>query len=211
MKNIKHSIFYILFLLIVQESIAQEPQKPFNVYLKIAEQYTVKDTIGVKKLYSASVRIFLPDKSKATGRAILICPGGGYGMVALSHEGYPWAEYLADQGIAAIVLKYRLPRGNFKIPVSDAEETLKMIHDSTKVWSINPNDVGIMGFSAGGHLASTIATHTQPELRPKFQILIYPVITMDKSYTHMGSHDNFLSKDADNKLEELFSNEKTGQ
>ena len=83
-----------------------------------------------------------------------------------------------------------------------------MVRDSAGVWNLNPYDIGIMGSSAGGHLASTIATHTRPELRPDFQILFYPVITMDKSYTHMGSHDNLLGKDASGELETAFSNEK---
>ena len=94
------------------------------------------------------------------------------------------------------------------LPISDAEAAMKMARDSADVWNLNPYDIGIMGSSAGGHLASTIATHTRPELRPNFQILFYPVITMDKSYTHIGSHDNLLGKDASAELETEFSNEK---
>lgn len=107
-----------------------------------------------------------------------------------------------------IVLKYRMPKGDRTLPISDAEAAMKMVRDSADVWNLNPNDIGIMGSSAGGHLASTIATHAPEALRPNFQILFYPVITMDKSFTHMGSHDNLLGKDASADLEKEFSNEK---
>ena len=155
-----------------------------------------------------SLRVFLPAPELATGRAIVACPGGGYGGLAVNHEGYDWAPYFNKQGIALIVLKYRMPHGDRTLPISDAEAAMKMARDSADVWNLNPYDIGIMGSSAGGHLASTIATHARPELRPSFQILFYPVITMDKSYTHIGSHDNLLGKDASAELETEFSNEK---
>ena len=102
-----------------------------------------------------------------------------------------------------------MPKGGYKeVPFSDAEEALRVVRDSAVIWNINPNDVGIMGFSAGGHLASTIATHSAFDVRPNFQILFYPVITMDKKYTHMGSHNNLLGSDASAELEERYSNEK---
>ena len=144
----------------------------------------------------------------ATGRAVVACPGGGYSGLAVNHEGYDWAPYFNKQGIALIVLKYRMPKGDRTLPISDAEAAMKMVRDSADVWNLNPNDIGIMGSSAGGHLASTIATHAPEALRPNFQILFYPVITMDKSFTHMGSHDNLLGKDASADLEKEFSNEK---
>jgi acetyl esterase/lipase len=190
---------------------AQEQRPPFNIDLSTKQ---VDATIHTRPLianvnnYNPFIRVFLPSKEKATGRAVLICPGGGYSMVVSGHEGYSWAAYFNPLGIAVIVLKYRLPNGNYKIPITDAEDALKMIKDSVKVWNINPDDVGIMGFSAGGHLASTIATHILPPLKPKFQILFYPVITMDKTYTHIGSHDNLLGKDTTKKIEDLYSNEK---
>ena len=155
-----------------------------------------------------SLRVFLPDPELATGRAVVAFPGGGYVNLAVGHEGYDWAPYFNKQGIALIVVKYRMPNGDYTIPISDAEAAMKMARDSADVWNLNPNDIGVMGSSAGGHLASTIATHTQPELRPNFQILFYPVITMDKSYTHMGSHDFLLGKDASVELENKYSNEK---
>ena len=155
-----------------------------------------------------SMRVFLPSNELSTGRAIVICPGGGYSHLATSHEGYDWAPFFNNKGIAVIVLRYRMPDGNPSIPVADAEAALKTVRDSADTWHLNPNDIGIMGFSAGGHLASYIATNAEPSIRPSFQILFYPVITMDKAYTHMGSHDNLLGEDANAELEYLYSSEK---
>lgn len=184
------SLFLLLLLLIAgSKAIAQSTPQPFDI-----EQ--------------PSLRVFLPAPELATGRVVVACPGGGYSGLAVGHEGYDWAPYFNKQGIALIVLKYRMPKGDRTLPISDAEAAMKMVRDSADVWNLNPNDVGIMGSSAGGHLASTIATHAPKELRPDFQILFYPVITMDKSFTHIGSHDNLLGKDAATELEEKYSNEK---
>ena len=190
MKQKFSSRFVLLFLLLTGLQVsAQSTPKPFDI-----EQ--------------PSLRVFLPAPELATGRAVVACPGGGYSGLAVNHEGYDWAPYFNKQGIALIVLKYRMPKGDRTLPISDAEAAMKMVRDSADVWNLNPNDIGIMGSSAGGHLASTIATHAPEALRPNFQILFYPVITMDKSFTHMGSHDNLLGKDASADLEKEFSNEK---
>lgn len=155
------------------------------------------------------IRVFLPDSQVATGKAVLICPGGAYVHLAYHHEGYDWGPYFNKMGIAAIVLKYRMPkRGHKEVPYSDAEEAMRLIKQHASEWNINPDDVGIMGSSAGGHLASTVAVRSTEDLRPDFQILFYPVITMDKKYTHMGSHDNLLGSNASKELEEQYSNEK---
>ena len=190
MKQKFSSLFVLLVLLFTGLQVsAQSTPKPFDI-----EQ--------------PSLRVFLPAPELATGRAVVACPGGGYSGLAVNHEGYDWAPYFNKQGIALIVLKYRMPKGDRTLPISDAEAAMKMVRDSADVWNLNPNDIGIMGSSAGGHLASTIATHAPEALRPNFQILFYPVITMDKSFTHMGSHDNLLGKDASADLEKEFSNEK---
>ena len=187
----KFSFLFVLLVLLLTglQVSAQSTPKPFDI-----EQ--------------PSLRVFLPAPELATGRAVVACPGGGYSGLAVNHEGYDWALYFNKQGIALIVLKYRMPKGARTLPLSDAEAAMKMVRDSADVWNLNPNDIGIMGSSAGGHLASTIATHAPEALRPNFQILFYPVITMDKSFTHMGSHDNLLGKDASADLEKEFSNEK---
>ena len=190
MKQKFSSLFVLLVLLLTGLQVsAQSTPNPFDI-----EQ--------------PSLRVFLPAPELATGRAVVACPGGGYSGLAVNHEGYDWAPYFNKQGIALIVLKYRMPKGDRTLPISDAEAAMKMVRDSADVWNLNPNDIGIMGSSAGGHLASTIATHAPEALRPNFQILFYPVITMDKSFTHMGSHDNLLGKDASADLEKEFSNEK---
>ena len=190
MKQKFSSLFVLLVLLLTGLQVsAQSTPKPFDI-----EQ--------------PSLRVFLPAPELATGRAVVACPGGGYSGLACILEVYDLAPFFNKQGIALIVLKYRMPKGDRTLPISDAEAAMKMVRDSADVWNLNPNDIGIMGSSAGGHLASTIATHAPEALRPNFQILFYPVITMDKSFTHMGSHDNLLGKDASADLEKEFSNEK---
>lgn len=211
----KNLISMLLFLLFVAAGgTISAQQAPFDIDLW---PQGMPNTNGVdnapfdekKGNYKPSIRVFLPSAEVATGRVVVACPGGGYSGLAYNHEGYDWAPYFNKQGIALVVLKYRMPKGGHKeVPFSDAEEALKIVHDSASVWNLNPYDVGIMGSSAGGHLASTIATHLKGELRPDFQILFYPVITMDKSYTHMGSHNNLLGTDASEEMEKSYSNEK---
>lgn len=159
----------------------------------------------------AELTVYLPDAKKATGRAVVCCPGGGYSHLAMDHEGHQWATFFNNQGIALIVLKYRMPHGNPMVPVSDAEQAIKTVRRNAVEWHIDCTQVGIMGFSAGGHLASTIATHSTGEAAPNFQILFYPVITMDPNFTHKGSHDNLLGTDHSKKewrrLEADYSND----
>lgn len=154
-----------------------------------------------------TLKVFLPSADKATGRAVVICPGGGYHNLCMDYEGTDWAPFFNDMGIAAVVLKYRMPHGVTSVPGNDAEQAIRTVRANAKKWHVNPADVGIMGFSAGGHLASTVATHAKGDAKPDFQILFYPVITMVPAYTHMGSHDNLLGKDAKKKAEQLYSND----
>ena len=156
---------------------------------------------------SAKVMVFLPEKKKATGRAVVICPGGGYAGLSMAKEGTDWAEFFNNMGIAAIVLKYRLPHGKPEVPVSDAEEAMKLVRRNAAAWNINTRDVGIMGFSAGGHLASILAVHGEGAAKPDFQILFYPVITMMPEFTHQGSHDQLLGDNAKKKKEQQYSSD----
>lgn len=156
---------------------------------------------------TAKVYISLPKPNKATGRCIVICPGGGYSHLAMNHEGRDWATFFNNMGIATVVLKYRMPHGVSTIPLEDAEEAMRLVRRNAKQWNINPEQVGIMGSSAGGHLASTLATHSKGNAAANFQILFYPVITMDPNYTHRGSHDNLLGKEAKKKTERDYSND----
>mgnify|MGYP002622738256 CR=1 FL=1 len=149
---------------------------------------------------------YLPEQP--TGRAIVGCPGGGYSHLSMQNEGHDWAEYFNRQGIAYFVLTYRMPKGDRTIPMSDAQTAIRTVRDSAGVWGINPYDVGIMGFSAGGHLASTVSTHSSLIERPDFSILFYPVISMDERATHKGSVDGFLGKQkSDKQLVRDFSNQ----
>lgn len=139
---------------------------------------------GESKLFVA-----LPDNP--SGRAVVCCPGGGYSHLALAKEGTDWASFFNAKGIALITLKYRMPQGDLNIPLGDAYNAMRTVRDSAAVWNINPYDIGIMGSSAGGHLAATVSTHAPVDAAPNFSLLFYPVITMGNR-THEGSARNFL-------------------
>ncbi len=153
-----------------------------------------------------AITVYLP--GRPNGKAIIMCPGGGYGWEAMDHEGHAMAQWFNAQGIAYVVLKYRLPHGNHEIPLSDAEQAVRLVRNHASEWGVNPSKIGIMGASAGGHLASTLATHySGNETRSDFQVLFYPVITMDPSYTHGGSRENLLGKNPSKELQDKYSNE----
>jgi acetyl esterase/lipase len=195
--------------------------------LIINENYVEKPTIveGIptrfEKVTNPELYIFLPPKDKATGTAVLICPGGGYTALSFSKEGYVLASWLNENGIAGIVLKSRLPsdlimKDKSVGPLQDAQEALRIIRRNAFFWNIDPMKIGVMGFSAGGHLASTLSTHYAEKVydvkdttsaRPDFSILVYPVITMDESYTHSGSRRNLLGENPSPEAVERFSNE----
>ena len=154
---------------------------------------------------AAQLVVYLPENP--TGRAVVCCPGGGYAVLSNTHEGAAWHEYFNGKGIAFALVNYRIPHGDRTLPISDAEQAMRTLRDSAARWQLNPRDIGIMGSSAGGHLASTIATHTPYELRPDFQILVYPVITMGPG-THQGSLEGLLGEDRNNPdIVRLYSNE----
>lgn len=160
--------------------------------------------------YSQEARLYVyrPDSSQNTGTAVLICPGGGYSILAIQHEGCGYAEWLASQGITGAVLKYRMPNGHCSIPLSDAQEAMRILRKQAPAWHIDPGKIGVSGFSAGGHLASTLGTHFDPSCRPAFMILFYPVVTM-QDFTHEGSKIQLLgNKKEDPKTIENFSNER---
>lgn len=152
----------------------------------------------------------LPDKP--TGAAVIICPGGGYGSLAYDKEGADVAAWLASNGIAGLILKYRLPRGApgeaEPVPLQDARQAMRVAKSNAATWHIDAKRIGIMGFSAGGHLASTLATHATDADRPAFAVLIYPVITFSGPNAHGGSRDNLLGKNADAALIERYCNER---
>jgi len=142
------------------------------------------------------------------GMAVIMCPGGGYARLAMNHEGHDMAPWFNTQGITYVVLKYRMPNGHKEVPFSDVEQAIRLVRQHAAEWNINPAKVGIMGASAGGHLASTLATHTTGADRPAYQILLYPVITMDKTFTHAGSRKNLIGEDPSPELTSKYSNDK---
>lgn len=159
-----------------------------------------------KQNFKPSIRVFLPEKDKANGMAVVCLPGGGYSHLALDHEGYNWKEFYNGLGIALVVLKYRMPHGVTEVPISDAKEALRVVRKNASAWNIDPNKIGIMGSSAGGHLATTVATHSDKDTAPNFQVLFYPVVSMQADVTHKGSHDELLGKDATQATNDFYSN-----
>ncbi len=177
--------------------------------------------VGSEQRDKPSLTIYLPSADKANGTAVVVCPGGGYGALATGHEGEEPARWLNKQGIAAFVLRYRLgPRYRHPVPMQDAQRAVRMVRSRAKEWNLSPERIGIWGFSAGGHLASTVATHfddgkpdssdpiERVSCRPDFAILCYPVITMRPPVTHGGSRRNLLGDNPDEKLVENLCNEK---
>lgn len=155
----------------------------------------------------ATLELFIPEN--ATGRAVVCCPGGGYSHLSYENEGVNWASFFNKQGITLAVLKYRMPKGDKQKPLGDAYSAIRMLRDSAEVWNVNPYDIGIMGFSAGGHLASAVSTHAEVNARPNFTILFYPVISMNSSVTHKGSCVNFLGDGLDDEnMQKEWSSER---
>ncbi|MGQ8335012.1 alpha/beta hydrolase [Sunxiuqinia sp. A32] len=183
------------------------------------EEYTHDGITRVENITEAELFVYLPEKEKSTGAAVVICPGGGYWIEAIEHEGFDIAEYLKSIGVAGIVLKYRLPYGNHEIPVTDGLQAMRVVRSKAKEWNLDINKIGVAGSSAGGHLASTIGTHfdmgnpdADNELaklssRPDFMLLLYPVISFDEKVGHMGSRINLIGKTNDWNLAKKYSNE----
>jgi acetyl esterase/lipase len=174
---------------------------------------------GKKDTDVPAVTVFLPAAAKATGAAVVLCPGGGYGGLAIDYEGYDVARWLNSLGIAGVVVRYRVAPYRHPYPLTDAQRALRYTRAHAKAWRIDPKRVGIMGFSAGGHLASTAGTHfdagkrdaadpiDRQNCRPDFMVLVYPVISLTASFTHTGSRDNLLGKNASAELIKSLSNE----
>ncbi|WP_307758243.1 alpha/beta hydrolase fold domain-containing protein [uncultured Mediterranea sp.] len=161
----------------------------------------------VSHVSTPSVTVYKAEKPN--GMAIIMCPGGGYALLAMNHEGHDMAPWLNAQGITYIVLKYRMPNGHYEVPLSDAEQAIRLVRRHAKEWNIRPDRIGIMGASAGGHLAASLATlYSSEETRPDFQILLYPVISMQTGVTHGGSRQNLLGKEPSQELTEKFTLEK---
>ena len=175
--NMKKLMFFALLLLSV------------GTQAQTARQFTLDLTADGK----AQMVCFLPETP--SGKAIVGVPGGGYSMLSNTHEGTLASDWMNQQGIAYFVVNYRLPQGDRTKPMGDVMQGIRIVRDSAQVWGINPHDVGIMGFSAGGHLASVISTHADFDVRPDFSILFYPVISMVPEVSHKWSCLNFLGEE----------------
>jgi acetyl esterase/lipase len=185
----------------------------------ITSQEEKADNGSIGNVSEAEIFCFLPKKEINKGVAVVICPGGGYARLAMDHEGYGLARWLAERGIAGIVLKYRMPNGHPQVPSDDARRVLRIVRTNAEKWGIDPSKIGIAGSSAGGHLAATVSTRfdkgdplaTDPvaktSCRPDFSLLLYPVITMKEDFTHLGSRKNLLGDGNNLNLIRLYSNE----
>lgn len=217
----------LLFLFMVQYS-ASFSQKEISLYnAKIPnnigspnEKFN-DDKSVCTRVTEPTLRIYLTAKDSMLKTAVIICPGGGYASLQIKREGYNIAEAFNKIGVVAFVLKYRLPDDKTNInktiaPLQDAQQAIKMVRDSAAKWDIDPNKIGIMGFSAGGHLASSAGVHynnalidnyNKTSLLPDFMLLVYPVISFIEAYGHIGSRDNLIGKKPPADLIKYFSNE----
>ena len=212
MNHFKRLLFLILVALFLTQTNAQ---KIINLYNNEKEAIVGDEKISsenegsdglIRKVISPSIEMFSPESATPPHPAVIICPGGGYSVIVYEGEGISTAKKLAAKGIVAFVLKYRLPQANSNntknLPLQDVQKAIKIVRENAAKWNIDPDKIGIMGFSAGGHLASTLATHYYPvidnpeetNLRPDFQILVYPVISMTDSLTHIGSRTQLLGE-----------------
>lgn len=228
MKRVFVFLFASIFLLNLNAQDHVLKVWPDNIPGSIkSDSYSEKVTLANEKpsristVTDPTITVFLPSAAKATGTAVLICPGGGYGVLAFDHEGYAIAQWLNDNGIAGIILKYRLPsdiimKDKSVGPLQDAQEAMRIIRRNAAAWNINPSKVGVIGFSAGGHLASTLSTHygenvypvkDMTSARPDFSLLIYPVISFNENFTHAGSRRNLIGENPSIEAVHRFSNE----
>lgn len=203
--------FFVALLLV--SALAMQGQERIQIMLSSAKVPADASAEAVSALiadrdFTRNPGITVYKAEKPNGMAIIMCPGGGYVSQATGREGHDMAQWFNDMGITYVVLRYRLPQGDSNIPLADAEEAIGLVRRHAQEWGVNPARVGIMGASAGGHLASTLATHySSAETRPDFQVLFYPVITMDSTYTHAGSRENLLGKNPSESIVAKFSNE----
>lgn len=202
----KHILSLLTMALCLSCTARTAPSKMVSATASAAATPTARQFV-ITFAEGARLTAYLP--AQPSGRAIVDLPGGGYSHLAVDHEGHQWADWMNRQGIAFFVLEYRMPKGDRTIPLTDAYRAMTTVRDSATAWRVNPYDVGIMGFSAGGHLASAVSTHAPWAARPNFSILFYPVVSMDERVTHKGSCVNFLGAEgmSDKRLVQQWSSD----
>jgi len=201
-----------------------EGTPPLQKAMDLKEDVRQEGIIRIANVQTPTIEVYLPAKQIATGKAVVIFPGGGYGILAYDWEGTDFAKWLNAQGIAGIVVKYRLPVSQSltdpkEVPLLDAQRAIRLVRQNAAAWNIDPAKVGVMGFSAGGHLASTLSTQYNHDVerpkdavdglsaRPDFSILAYPVITFQDGAVHGGSRKNLIGDNASAELKDRFSGE----
>lgn len=201
-----------------------EGTPPLQKEMDLKETSVREGILRIANVQNPTIEVYLPTRQIATGKAVLIFPGGGYGILAYDWEGTDFAKWLNAQGIAGIVVKYRLPKSESltdpkEVPLLDAQRAMRLARHHAAEWSINPAQIGVMGFSAGGHLASTVSTQYKHEVdrpkdaidalsaRPDFSILVYPVISFRDASAHSGSRNALIGENASQELIDRFSGE----
>jgi len=227
MKSKRAVIVILLTMVVLSSGFSQtiiplyKDKIPNSIPNTVKEEINGTGNLFLSKVATPKMKIFLADKKIANGTAVIIFPGGGYAGLAIIHEGDQIAEAFQSIGVSAFVVHYRLPsditmKDKSIGPLQDAQQAIKIVREHAAEWNINANKVGIAGFSAGGHLASTAGTHytislidnpAKVNLRPDFMILGYPVISFSDSLTHQGSRDNLLGKNPSAKEIQNYSNE----
>ncbi len=191
-------------------------------YLESYTSDALGEIRGISKISEPTLTPFIADSTKTNGTAVVICPGGGYTHLAIEKEGYKVAKWLNTLGISAFVLKYRMPTDETMKdktigPLQDAQEAIRIVRRNAVKWNVNPDKIGVLGFSAGGHLAATLSTQygakvyaseDETPARPDFSVLVYPVISMEDGITHQGSRKSLLGDDPSGDMIERFSNAK---
>lgn len=220
-KSMLAAVVFASVLLAVQALPAGAQGSPAEPEVRLLWPSGAPGAVGSEDADTPSFTIFLPPAAKATGTGIVVCPGGGYQMLAMDHEGRQIARWLNSIGVAAFILKYRhAPHYHHPAPLTDAKRALRLVRFGAAGFRVAPDAIGIWGFSAGGHLASTLCTHfdagdanasdpiERVSCRPDFLVLAYPVISFTTEFTHQGSLRNLLGENPDPNLVGQFSNEK---
>jgi len=227
-------IFSLSLLILILNSIRVSGQEfrlqlyndfiPNSKFSQAGEIIEKTDITIFRNVQIPEIAVYLPTKKYSTGQCVVICPGGGYWQLSYDLEGSDIARYLNSIGIAAVILKYRLPSNAYciephKAPLMDAQRAMRLVRFNAQKWNVDKNKIGIMGFSAGGHLASTLGTHfdygnsssadsvEMQSCRPDFMILLYPVISFTDTVRHSGSRKNLLGENPDKDLIVFYSNE----
>jgi acetyl esterase/lipase len=219
--NVRPILQLLLFAFVLVGCQLAPAAEPFEGPVELLWPDGAPGAVGAEPADKPWLSIHRPPGDKMNGAAVIVCPGGGYGSLADSYEGHDVADWFNSFGVTAMVLKYRLaPRYRHPAPLNDAQRAIRLVRARAAEWRLDPRRIGILGFSAGGHLASTAGTHfdagqvdaadniDQQSCRPDFLVLCYPVVTMTSEHTHAGSRDNLLGVNADAKLAEHLSNEK---